>query len=57
VLVFIKWPFVGMIVETFGFLNLFGCVHLGAWSPCALTVSRAAIFSRLSLPSYGNSHS
>ena len=23
-LVFIKWPFVGMIVETFGFLNLFG---------------------------------
>ena len=25
-LVFLKWPFVGMIVETFGFLNLFGCV-------------------------------
>ncbi|KAJ7188504.1 Got1/Sft2-like family-domain-containing protein, partial [Mycena filopes] len=24
VLVFLKWPFVGMIVETFGFLNLFG---------------------------------
>lgn len=23
-LVFLKWPFVGMIVETFGFLNLFG---------------------------------
>ena len=23
-LVFFKWPFVGMIVETFGFLNLFG---------------------------------
>ena len=23
-LVFIKWPFIGMIVETFGFLNLFG---------------------------------
>lgn len=21
---FLKWPFVGMIVETFGFLNLFG---------------------------------
>ena len=26
ILVFLKWPFVGMIVETFGFLNLFGCV-------------------------------
>lgn len=25
-LVFLKWPFVGMIVETFGFLNLFGWV-------------------------------
>ena len=25
-LVFFKWPFIGMIVETFGFLNLFGCV-------------------------------
>ena len=24
VLVFLKWPFVGMMVETFGFLNLFG---------------------------------
>ncbi|EJT97411.1 Got1-domain-containing protein [Dacryopinax primogenitus] len=24
VLVFIKWPFVGMLVETLGFLNLFG---------------------------------
>ncbi|KAI0073371.1 Got1-domain-containing protein [Panus rudis PR-1116 ss-1] len=23
-LVFLKWPFVGMIVEVFGFLNLFG---------------------------------
>ncbi|TDL26208.1 Got1-domain-containing protein [Rickenella mellea] len=23
-LVFLKWPFVGMLVETFGFLNLFG---------------------------------
>ncbi|KIJ49584.1 hypothetical protein M422DRAFT_27950 [Sphaerobolus stellatus SS14] len=23
-LVFLKWPFVGMCVETFGFLNLFG---------------------------------
>jgi hypothetical protein len=27
-LVFCKWPFVGMVVETFGFLNLFGCVSL-----------------------------
>lgn len=25
-LVFFKWPFVGMVVETFGFLNLFGYV-------------------------------
>lgn len=25
-MVFFKWPFFGMIVETFGFLNLFGCV-------------------------------
>jgi len=25
-LVFLKWPFIGMVVETFGFLNLFGCV-------------------------------
>lgn len=24
VLVFVKYPFIGMIVETFGFLNLFG---------------------------------
>ncbi|KZV78690.1 Got1-domain-containing protein [Exidia glandulosa HHB12029] len=24
VLVFLKWPFIGVIVETFGFLNLFG---------------------------------
>jgi hypothetical protein len=23
-LVFFKWPFIGMVVETFGFLNLFG---------------------------------
>jgi len=23
-LVFLKWPFIGVIVETFGFLNLFG---------------------------------
>ena len=26
-LVFFKWPFVGVIVETIGFLNLFGCVQ------------------------------
>ena len=25
-LVFLKWPFVGVIIETFGFLNLFGYV-------------------------------
>lgn len=28
VLVFVKYPFIGMIVETFGFLNLFGWVLL-----------------------------
>lgn len=27
-LVFFKWPFTGILVETFGFLNLFGCVSL-----------------------------
>lgn len=27
VLVFFRWPFVGVCVETFGFLNLFGCVR------------------------------
>ena len=26
-LVFFKWPFVGVLVETFGFLNLFGYVY------------------------------
>ena len=35
-LVFFKWPFVGIIVETFGFLNLFGYVH----PPRALLPSR-----------------
>ena len=25
-LVFIKWPTIGVLVELFGFLNLFGCV-------------------------------
>lgn len=25
-LVFLKWPFIGVIVETIGFLSLFGCV-------------------------------
>lgn len=28
ILVFCRWPFIGVIVETFGFLNLFGCVIL-----------------------------
>ena len=27
-LVFLKWPTVGVLVEMFGFLNLFGCVAL-----------------------------
>jgi hypothetical protein len=25
-LVFLKWPTIGVLVEMFGFLNLFGCV-------------------------------
>lgn len=25
-LVLLKWPVIGMCVETFGFINLFGCV-------------------------------
>ena len=27
-LIFFKWPFIGMLIETFGFLNLFGCVFV-----------------------------
>ena len=40
-LVFFKWPFVGVIVETFGFLNLFGCVlPFGRLSvPCCVVSS------------------
>jgi Got1/Sft2-like family len=26
-LVFLKWPTIGVLVEMFGFLNLFGCVR------------------------------
>ena len=40
-LVFFKWPFVGVIVETFGYLNLFGCVlPFGPLSvPCCVVSS------------------
>ncbi|KAG6898125.1 hypothetical protein C0992_004841 [Termitomyces sp. T32_za158] len=46
-LVFIKWPFVGMIVETFGFLNLFG-----DFFPVVITFLRQLPFigTALSLP-------
>ncbi|KAG6821049.1 hypothetical protein H0H93_007939 [Arthromyces matolae] len=46
-LVFFKWPFVGMIVETFGFLNLFG-----DFFPVVITFLRQLPFigTALSLP-------
>ncbi|EMD33603.1 hypothetical protein CERSUDRAFT_117701 [Gelatoporia subvermispora B] len=46
-LVFLKWPFVGVIVETFGFLNLFG-----DFFPVVLTFLRQLPFigQLLSLP-------
>ncbi|SJK98015.1 probable GOT1-Membrane protein required for ER to Golgi transport [Armillaria ostoyae] len=47
ILVFIKWPFVGMVVETFGFLNLFG-----DFFPVIITFLRQLPFigTALSLP-------
>ncbi|KAF8577997.1 Got1-domain-containing protein [Ramaria rubella] len=49
-LVFFKWPFVGMCVETFGFLNLFG-----DFFPVILTFLRQLPFvgTFLSLPYIG----
>ncbi|KAH7103919.1 Got1-domain-containing protein [Auriculariales sp. MPI-PUGE-AT-0066] len=46
-LVFLKWPFIGVIVETFGFLNLFG-----DFFPVILTFLRQVPFigTLLSLP-------
>ncbi|KIK68897.1 hypothetical protein GYMLUDRAFT_34900 [Collybiopsis luxurians FD-317 M1] len=46
-LVFFKWPFIGMIVETFGFLNLFG-----DFFPVVITFMRQLPFigTLLSLP-------
>ncbi|KAI0344753.1 Got1-domain-containing protein [Trametopsis cervina] len=46
-LVFLKWPFVGVVVETFGFLNLFG-----DFFPVILTFLRQLPFvgSLLQLP-------
>jgi len=46
-LVFFKWPFIGVIVETFGFLNLFG-----DFFPVILTFLRQLPFigNLLSLP-------
>ncbi|KAF7315266.1 hypothetical protein MIND_00041000 [Mycena indigotica] len=47
ILVFLKWPFIGMIVETFGFLNLFG-----DFFPVIVTFLRQVPFlgTALSLP-------
>ncbi|EDR09139.1 uncharacterized protein LACBIDRAFT_294074 [Laccaria bicolor S238N-H82] len=47
VLVFCKWPFIGVIVETFGFLNLFG-----DFFPVVITFLRQLPFigTLLSLP-------
>jgi hypothetical protein len=47
VMVFFKWPFFGMIVETFGFLNLFG-----DFFPVVITFMRQLPFigTILSLP-------
>ena len=43
-LVFFKYPFIGMIVETFGFLNLFGCFLFPlVCTPC-LTISQCSDF-------------
>jgi len=49
-LVFLKWPFVGVVVETFGFLNLFG-----DFFPVVLTFLRQLPFIGhvLSLPYIG----
>jgi len=46
-LVFLKWPFIGVLVETFGFLNLFG-----DFFPVILTFLRQVPFvgQLLSLP-------
>jgi hypothetical protein len=33
IVIVVKWPVIGMIVETFGFLNLFGYVYLPSASP------------------------
>ena len=44
---FLKWPFIGVIVETFGFLNLFGCV-IGA----ILVLSFLILFMKRLLPRY-----
>jgi Got1/Sft2-like family len=44
-LVFLKWPFIGMIVETFGFLNLFG-YGLVIWCSISLGSSPSLVIQR-----------
>jgi Got1/Sft2-like family len=40
-LVFLKWPTIGVLVELFGFLNLFGCVR--AFGRVMVSVSLPAL--------------
>ena len=54
VLVFCKWPFFGMILETFGFLNLFGCAATSVVHLHATQYSSTAISSQWLLPFYDN---
>lgn len=42
---FFKWPFIGMLVETFGFLNLFGYVYFVLQYLSSLTFRFLAISS------------
>ena len=52
-LVFLKYPFVGMVVETFGFLNLFGCASFLLSSfPPFLSLSTFPSHSHPSSPSH-----
>lgn len=49
---FLKWPFIGMLVETFGFLNLFGCAAFA----CYMTVfdHQSHVQTQRLLPGYFN---
>ncbi len=55
-LVFLKWPAVGVLVEMFGFLNLFGCVVAVnprcAWALPPSAHSNFVLFFQRFLPCY-----